>query len=58
MDYLKWKDIEDSDTTFEKTVKLHKSYYKNDKVLLIQVDLESYITTAKEKILSGQNENF
>jgi len=49
MDYLKWKDIEDSDTTFEKTVKLHKSYYKNDKVLLIQVDLESYITTAKEK---------
>uniref|UniRef100_UPI0040485B85 CDP-glucose 4,6-dehydratase n=1 Tax=Aliarcobacter sp. TaxID=2321116 RepID=UPI0040485B85 len=46
---LKWKDVWDSETTFEKTVKWYKSYYENDKVFLTQEDLESYIADAKEK---------
>ncbi|MDD3008372.1 MAG: CDP-glucose 4,6-dehydratase [Arcobacter sp.] len=46
---LKWKDVWDSDTTFEKTVKWYKSYYENNKEILTQNDLESYITDAKAK---------
>ena len=34
---------------FEKTVKWYKSYYENDKVLLTQEDLQSYVKDAKEK---------
>ena len=46
---LKWKDVWDSDTTFEKTVKWYKAYYEEDKRILTQDDLESYIVVAKEK---------
>jgi len=46
---LKWKDVWDSETTFEKTVKWYKSYYENDKELLTQDDLRSYIADAKAK---------
>ncbi|DAB34831.1 MAG TPA: CDP-glucose 4,6-dehydratase [Sulfurospirillum sp. UBA12182] len=46
---LKWKDVWDSETTFEKTVKWYKSYYENDKVVLTQEDLESYVVDAKAK---------
>ncbi|RXK06450.1 CDP-glucose 4,6-dehydratase [Halarcobacter ebronensis] len=46
---LKWKDVWDSDTTFEKTVKWYKAYYEEDKKVLTQKDLESYITDAKAK---------
>lgn len=45
---LKWKDVWDSDTTFEKTVKWYKAYYEENKILSID-DLESYISDAKAK---------
>ena len=48
---LKWKDVWDSETTFEKTVKWYKSYYENNKEILTQNDLESYIADAKAKKL-------
>jgi CDP-glucose 4,6-dehydratase len=44
---LKWKDVWDRDTTFEKTVNWYKLYYENDKEILTKNDLESYITDAK-----------
>ncbi|MGJ0300979.1 CDP-glucose 4,6-dehydratase [Aliarcobacter cryaerophilus] len=46
---LKWKDVWDSETTFEKTVKWYKAYYEEDKKVLTQIDLESYIADAKAK---------
>jgi len=46
---LKWKDVWDSETTFEKTVKWYKSYYENDKTFLTQKDLISYVNDAKAK---------
>ena len=46
---LKWKDVWDSDTTFERTVKWYKSYYENNKEILTQNDLESYIADARSK---------
>ena len=46
---LKWKDVWNSNTTFEKTVKWYKSYYEENKKVLTQNDLESYITDAKVK---------
>lgn len=46
---LKWKDVWDSDTTFEKTVKWYKAYYENNKEILTQNDLESYIADARLK---------
>ena len=46
---LKWKDVWDSETTFEKTVKWYKAYYENNKEVLTQSDLESYIADAKRK---------
>ena len=46
---LKWKDVWDSETTFEKTVKWYKSYYEEDKKVLTENDLESYIQDAKSK---------
>ena len=46
---LKWKDVWDSDTTFEKTVKWYKAYYENNKELSTQSDLENYIKDAKAK---------
>ncbi|QOG11504.1 CDP-glucose 4,6-dehydratase [Arcobacter sp. FWKO B] len=46
---LKWKDVWDSETTFEKTVKWYKAYYEEDKKVLTHSDLESYIADAKAK---------
>lgn len=46
---LKWKDVWDSETTFEKTVKWYKDYYENDKKVLTKNDLESYIFDATNK---------
>lgn len=48
---LKWKDVWDSDTTFEKTVKWYKSYYESNKEILTKNDLEAYIKDAKSKQL-------
>ncbi|WP_304546530.1 CDP-glucose 4,6-dehydratase [Sulfurimonas microaerophilic] len=45
---LKWQDVWDSDTTFEKTVKWYKAYYENNE-LLTQFDLQSYIADARSK---------
>lgn len=45
---LKWKDVWDSETTFEKTVKWYKAYYENNQVLTSE-DLENYIADAKAK---------
>lgn len=46
--FLKWKDVWDSNTTFEKTVKWYKAYYEGN-IVLTQDDLESYISDAKVK---------
>ncbi len=46
---LKWKDVWDSQTTFEKTVKWYKSYYEENNNILTSEDLISYITDAKAK---------
>jgi len=46
---LQWKDVWDSETTFEKTVKWYKAYYENNQQILTQSDLESYIADAKAK---------
>ena len=46
---LKWKDVWDSETTFEKTVKWYKAYYENNKEVLTANDLESYVLDAKRK---------
>ena len=46
---LKWKDIWDSNTAFEKTVKWYKSYYEEDKNTLTKDNLDSYVTDAKRK---------
>src|SRR5574344_1710918 len=43
---LKWKDVWDSETTFEKTVKWYKSYYEENKTILTSSDLQSDITAA------------
>ena len=45
---LKWKDVWNSATTFEKTVKWYKSYYEEKKSILTQDDLKSYVANAKE----------
>ena len=45
---LKWKDVWDSETTFEKTVNWYKNFYENNKVLTSE-DLENYIADAKAK---------
>lgn len=45
---LHWKDVWDSEKTFEKTVKWYKAFYENGKVLS-QEDLEAYIADAKAK---------
>ena len=47
---LKWKDVWDSETTFEKTVLWYKNFYENDSVGTAD-DLNQYITDAKEKNL-------
>jgi len=44
---LKWKDVWNSDITFEKTVHWYKSYYEENKSILTKDNLESYIKDAK-----------
>jgi len=51
---LKWKDVWDSNTTFEKTVNWYKSYYEEENILTSQ-DLENYICDAKSKKLEWTN---
>ena len=51
---LKWKDVWDSETTFEKTVKWYKAYYENNKVLTSE-DLENYIKEAVGKNIVWTN---
>lgn len=46
---LKWKDVWDSETTFEKTVQWYKSYYEEDKMILTEKDLYNYVIDAKKK---------
>ncbi len=48
---LKWKDVWDSDITFEKTVKWYRAFYEEQKVLTNE-DLEEYIKDAKDRGLS------
>jgi CDP-glucose 4,6-dehydratase len=45
---LKWKDVWDSDTTFEKTVKWYQAFYEENKILTAN-DLQSYISDAKSQ---------
>ncbi len=45
---LNWKDVWDSDTTFEKTVKWYKAYYENNKNIITKEDLQNYINDAKK----------
>ncbi len=47
---LKWKDVWDSDTTFEKTIKWYKAFYEDNQILTEQ-DLEDYINAASVKDL-------
>ena len=46
---LKWRDVWNSQTTFEKTVNWYKSYYEENKNILTSQDLDSYVYDAKEK---------
>ena len=48
--HLRWKDVWNSQTTFEKTVKWYKAFYENRHILTCE-DLECYIHDAKEKHL-------
>lgn len=45
---LKWNDVWDSETTFEKTVLWYKNFYENN-LLLTNQDLENYVFAAKAK---------
>jgi CDP-glucose 4,6-dehydratase len=45
---LNWKDVWDSETTFEKTVLWYKNFYENN-LLLTDQDLENYVFAAKTK---------
>ncbi len=47
---LKWKDVWDSETTFEKTVLWYKEFYQNNKVFTSE-NLDSYVKNAKNKNL-------
>lgn len=49
---LKWKDVWSSETTFLKTVTWYKIYYEEDRKILTQNDLESYVADAISKGLS------
>ena len=48
---LKWRDVWNSQTTFEKTVNWYKSYYEENKNILTRQDLDSYVHDAKDKDL-------
>lgn len=45
---LNWKNVWDSNTTFEKTIKWYKAYYENNQVLT-KDDLVNYVADAKLK---------
>lgn len=47
---LKWKDVWESETTFEKTVLWYKNYYENGAIETLN-DLNQYIADAKKKKL-------
>ena len=47
---LKWKDVWNSQTTFEKTTNWYKSFYENGKALTKE-DLDSYVFDARSKQL-------
>jgi CDP-glucose 4,6-dehydratase len=49
--YLHWKDVWDSETTFEKTVKWYKDFYENN-IVTTENDLSDYIFDAKNKKLA------
>lgn len=48
---LQWKEVWDSQTTFEKTVTWYKIFYEKNELLTLE-DLQCYITDAKGKGLS------
>lgn len=48
---LKWKDVWDSETTFEKTVRWYRDFYESSTVATAQ-NLDDYITDAKAKKLA------
>ncbi len=52
---LKWKDVWDSETTFEKTVRWYKDFYENNAVTTRQ-NLDDYIHNARQKKLSWTRE--
>jgi CDP-glucose 4,6-dehydratase len=47
---LHWKDVWDSETTFEKTVKWYRSFYENN-IIMTEKNLLDYISDAKIKKL-------
>lgn len=47
---LKWKEVWDSETTFEKTVLWYKAFYDNDNIGTMD-DLKQYVRDAKKKKL-------
>ena len=44
---LNWKDVWDSDTAFEKTVKWYKAYYEKNESISTSEDFSSYISEAR-----------
>lgn len=51
---LGWKNIWDSEATFEKTISWYKSFYEN-KMILTNNDLESYVVDARQKNILWAN---
>jgi CDP-glucose 4,6-dehydratase len=45
---LKWHNVWDSETTFEKTVKWYKAYYE-ESIVLTKNDLDNYVEEARKK---------
>ena len=52
---LKWKDVWDSETTFEKTVLWYKDFYEKNIIATVQ-NLDDYIHKARQKNLSWKRE--
>lgn len=51
---LHWRDVWNSETTFEKTVKWYKAFYENNE-LLSEDDLKNYIADAKKNKIEWSN---
>ena len=51
---LKWQNVWDSDTTFEKTIEWYKNFYENQSITT-QEDLQSYVQAAREKGIQWAN---